>query len=78
MGGATMTNSSAQKMNHFHSQTTIEGSTPTFRVPQQTTASMFSQGYTHAAPSFFMSNPGPAPYSPRYNGRAYTNPNDNY
>jgi hypothetical protein len=40
-------------------------------------ASMFGQGYTHAAPSFAMSNPGSAPYTHRYNDRTYTNPNGN-
>jgi hypothetical protein len=32
----------------------------------------------HTAPSFSMPNPGPAPHTPVYNGRRYTNPNDNY
>jgi hypothetical protein len=40
-GSATMPNSSAQPMNHFHCQTTIEGSAPTFGMSQQTTTSMF-------------------------------------
>jgi hypothetical protein len=40
-GSTTMPNSSAQPMNHFHSQTTIEGSAPTFGMSQQTTTSMF-------------------------------------
>jgi hypothetical protein len=31
---ATMPNSLAKPMNHFHSRTTIEGSTPTFRMSQ--------------------------------------------
>jgi hypothetical protein len=47
-------------------------------MSQQTTASMFGQGYVHIAPSFAMPNPGPAPYTPGYNGRTYTNINDNY
>jgi hypothetical protein len=34
-GGTTMPNPSAQLMNHFHSQTTIEGSTPNLGMPQQ-------------------------------------------
>jgi hypothetical protein len=41
-------------------------------------ASMFGQGYMHTAPSFSMPNPGPVVYTCRCNGRAYTNPNDNY
>jgi hypothetical protein len=32
--GATIPNPSAQPMNHFHSRTTIEGSAPTFGMPQ--------------------------------------------
>jgi hypothetical protein len=32
-GGTTMPNPLAQPMNHFHSQTTIEGLTPTFEMP---------------------------------------------
>jgi hypothetical protein len=34
VGSATMSNPSVQLMNHFHSRTTIEGSTPTFGMPQ--------------------------------------------
>jgi hypothetical protein len=41
MGDTSMPNLSAQLMNHFHSQTTIEGSAPTFGMPQQTTTSIF-------------------------------------
>jgi hypothetical protein len=41
VGGATMLNLSAQLMNHFHNRTTIEGSAPTFGMPQQTTTSIF-------------------------------------
>jgi hypothetical protein len=33
-GGMTMPNPSAQLLNHFHSRTTIDGLTPTFRMPQ--------------------------------------------
>jgi hypothetical protein len=33
-------------------------------MPQQTTANMFGQGYTHTAPSFTMSNPSLTPYTP--------------
>jgi hypothetical protein len=73
-----MPNTSAQPVNHFHSRTTIEGSSPTFGMPQQTMASMFGQGYTHTAPSFSMPNPGSAPYTSGYNGREYLNPNGNY
>jgi hypothetical protein len=40
-GGATMLNPLAQSMNHFHNRTTIEGSAPTFGMPQQTMTSMF-------------------------------------
>jgi hypothetical protein len=73
-----MSNPFAQPMNHFHSQTTIEGSAPTFGVPQQTTVSMYGQGYTHTAHSFTTPNPGSAPYTSKYNGWAYPNPNGNY
>jgi hypothetical protein len=34
-------------VNHFHSRTTIEGSTPNLWMLQQTMTSMFGQGYTH-------------------------------
>jgi hypothetical protein len=77
VGDTSMPNSSAQPVNHFHSRTTIECSAPTFRMPQQTTASMFEQEYTHITPSFSMPNPGSAPYTFGYNGWAYTNPNGN-
>jgi hypothetical protein len=77
-GGTSMPNPSAQPMNHFHSRTTIECLAPTFRMPQQTTANMFRQGYTHTTPSFSMPNPGSAPYTSEYNGRSYPNPNSNY
>jgi hypothetical protein len=65
-------------MNHIHSRTIIDGSAPTFGMSQQTTANMFGQGYAHTAPSFSMPNPGLTPYTPGYNGRAYTNPNGDY
>jgi hypothetical protein len=65
-------------MNPFHSQTTIEGLPPTFGVLHQTMANMFRQGCTHTAPSICLPNPGSAPYTARYNGWAYTNPNGNY
>jgi hypothetical protein len=77
VGGTSMPNSSAQPVNHFHSRTTIECLAPTFRMPQQTTVSMFEQEYTHITPSFSMPNPGSAPYTFGYNGWAYTNPNGN-
>jgi hypothetical protein len=32
-GGTSMSNPSAHSVNHFHAQTTIEGSTPTFGMP---------------------------------------------
>jgi hypothetical protein len=32
VGGASILNPSAQPVNHFHSQTTIEGSAPTFGI----------------------------------------------
>jgi hypothetical protein len=65
-------------VNHFHSRTTIEGLAPTFEMPQQTTASMFGQGYMHIAPSFSMSNFTLAPYTLEGNGRAYAHASDNY
>jgi hypothetical protein len=34
LGSTTMPNPSAQLMNHFHSRTTIEGSTSSFGMPQ--------------------------------------------
>jgi hypothetical protein len=34
VGGTTMPNTSAQSVNHFHSQTTIEGSAPNLGMPQ--------------------------------------------
>jgi hypothetical protein len=39
--GTSMPNPSAQLVNHFHNRTTIEGSAPTFGMPQQTMTSMF-------------------------------------
>jgi hypothetical protein len=64
VGGTTMSNPSAQPMNHFHIRTTIDGSTPTFGMPQQTMTSMFQQGYTHTVPSFFMPKPWFSPIHP--------------
>jgi hypothetical protein len=77
VGGTLMPNPSAQSVNHFHSWTIIEGSAPTFEVPQQTTASMFGQGYKHTAPSFSMLNFTSAPYTPERNGRAYAHASGN-
>jgi hypothetical protein len=65
-------------MNHIHSQTTIQGSTPTFEMPQQTTTNMFGQGYTQTTPSFSMTNFSSAPYTSGGNGRTYTNASGNY
>jgi hypothetical protein len=60
-GGTSITNPSAQPVNHFHSRTIIKDLTPTFGMPQQITASIFGQGYTHTEPSFSMPNPSLAP-----------------
>jgi hypothetical protein len=78
VGDASMPNPSVQPMNHFHSRTIIDGSAPTFGTPQQTMACMFRLWYMHTTPSFSMPNPGPAPYTPRCNGRTYANNNDNF
>jgi hypothetical protein len=40
-GSTSMPNPFAQSVNYFHSQTTMEGSTPTLGMLQQTTISMF-------------------------------------
>jgi hypothetical protein len=77
-GDTSMSNPSTQPVKHFHNRNTIEGSAPTFRMPQQTMANMFGQGYTHTMPSFSMPNSGSALYTSRYNGRIYPNPNGNY
>jgi hypothetical protein len=61
VSGTTLPHPSAQTVNHFHSRTTIEGSTPTFGMSQQTTASMFGQGYMQTVPSYFMPNFTSAP-----------------
>jgi hypothetical protein len=74
----TMPNPSAHSMNHFHNRTTTDGLAPTFGIPQQTTASMFKQGYTHTVPIFSMPNLGSISYTPEDNGRTYANTNDNY
>jgi hypothetical protein len=60
-GDASMPNPSAQPVNHFHSRTTIEGSAPNFGMPQQATAIMYGQGYTHSTPSFTIANPSATP-----------------
>jgi hypothetical protein len=73
-----MPNPSAQPVNHFHSQTTIEGSAPSFEMTQQTTINMFGQGYTQTAPSFSMPNITSAAYTSGGNGRAYAHANGNY
>jgi hypothetical protein len=73
-----MPNPSGQLMNHFHSRTTIEGSTPIFEVPQQTMANMFGHGYTQITLSFSMPNFTSAPYTFGGNGRAYVHASGNY
>jgi hypothetical protein len=78
VGGTSMPNPSVQSVNHFHSQTTIEGSAPNLVMPQQITTSMYGQGYTHTTPSFTNPNPGLAPYTSGYNGRVYPNPSCNF
>jgi hypothetical protein len=65
-------------MNHFHSRTTIEGSAPNLEMPQQATASMYGQEYTHTVPTFTMPNPSSTPYTFEFNGRAYYNPSGNF
>jgi hypothetical protein len=78
VGDTTMSNPSAQPMNHFHRRTIIDGSAPTFGMPQQTTISMFGQGYTETMPSFSMLNFSSAPYTPGGNGGTYVNASGNY
>jgi hypothetical protein len=75
-GSTSMSNLSAQPMNHFYSQTTIKGPDTNLGMPQQATVNMFGQGYTKTTPCFNIPNPGSAPYTS--NSRAYTNPNSNY
>jgi hypothetical protein len=65
-------------MNHFHSQTTIEGSAPNLRMPQQATTSMYGQGYTHTVPSFTIPIPSSTPYTSGFNGLTYPNPSGNF
>jgi hypothetical protein len=77
-GDTLIPNPSAQPVNHFHNQTTIEGSAHTFEMPHQTANNMFGQGYTYTSPSFTIPNPGSASYTSGYNGQAYPNPNGNY
>jgi hypothetical protein len=76
--GTTILNPSTQPINHFHSRTTIEGSTSNLEMPQQTMTSMYGQGYTHTTSSFTNPNPGSATYTSEYNGRAYPNPSCNF
>jgi hypothetical protein len=78
MGDTSLPKPLAQPVNHFHSQTTIEGLAPTFGMPQQTMASMFRQGYMQTTPSFSMPNFTLAPYNPGGNGRAYAHASRNY
>jgi hypothetical protein len=61
VGRTSQPNPSTQPMNHFHSQTTIDGSAPDSGMPYQTTANMFEQGYRHTAPSFSLPTPVSAP-----------------
>jgi hypothetical protein len=68
VGGTSMPNPFAQLMNHFHSQTTIEGSSPNLGMKQQNMASMYGQGYTRTAPSFTIPNPRSTPYTSGFNG----------
>jgi hypothetical protein len=65
-------------MNHFHSQTTIEGSVSNLGMSQQTTTSMYGKGYSHTAPNFTIPNPSSTPYIFGFNGRAYPNPCNNF
>jgi hypothetical protein len=62
-GGTSMPSPSVQPVNHFHSQTTIECSAPTFGMPQQTTASMFGQGI-HKPHLVFLCQILPRPLTP--------------
>jgi hypothetical protein len=63
-GDTPQLNPSAQPTNHFYSWTTIDISAPIGGMLQQTTTSMFGQGYTHTTPRFFVANPGLTPYTP--------------
>jgi hypothetical protein len=76
--GTSQPNPSAQPMNHFYNQTTIDGSALACVMLQQTTTSMFRQGYTHATPSFSMPSPDSASYTAGCNGWTYANAHDNY
>jgi hypothetical protein len=77
-GGTTMPSISTQLRNHFHSRTTIESSAPTFGMLQQTTTSIFEQGYMQTTPSFSMPNLTSAPYTPEGNGQTYAYASGNY
>jgi hypothetical protein len=61
VGDTSMSSPFAQSMNHFHSRTIIESSAPNLGMPQQTTASMYGQGYMHTTPSFTIPNPSLTP-----------------
>jgi hypothetical protein len=78
VGSTTMPNPSIQPANHFHRQITIEGSAPNLGMPQQTTDSMYGQGYMHTTSSFTIPNPSLAPYTSGFNGQAYPNPSRNF
>jgi hypothetical protein len=47
-------------------------------MPQQTTVSLYGQGYMHTTPIFTMLNPSSTPYTSGFNGRAYPNPRSNF
>jgi hypothetical protein len=68
VGSTSQPNPSAQPMNHFYSQTTIDGSAQAYGMPHQTMSNMFGQGYVHAAPRFSMPNLGSVSYTPGSNG----------
>jgi hypothetical protein len=77
-GGTSIPNPSTQLMNHFHSRTTIEGSAPTFRMPQQTMATCLGKGRrTPHLVSLHQTLPQPS-YILGGNGRAYVHFSSNY
>jgi hypothetical protein len=76
-GSTSKPNPSAQWMNHFHSQMTIEGLAPNLGMPQQAMTTMYRQGI-HTVPSFSMPNPSSTPYTSGFNGQAYPNPSSNF
>jgi hypothetical protein len=73
-----MPNSSIQLINHFHNRTTIDDSAPTFAMLQQTTVSMFRQGYMQTASNFPMPNFSSTPYTHGGHDRTYVNASSNY